>query len=107
MNAQAPELADADLRDVAELGKAAQEFLDSDLGKSILASAEQDVRAALERMADLDLDDPADRKKHTECRIEVKASRMFAEKLAQIVDIGETALAVWSQQNPKGERNAP
>ena len=96
----------ADLRDVAELGKAAQEFMESDLGKSILASAEQDARAALERMADLDPDNPDDRKGYMRCRIELKAARMFAEKLAQIVDIGETALAVWSQQNPKGERNA-
>ena len=99
------ELNESDLIDVAELGKAAQDFMASDMGRSIIASAEQDALEAMEKMADLDLDDPADRKKHTEYRIEVRAARMFRAKLAQMVDIGASALEVWAQQNPKGKHD--
>lgn len=90
------ELTSDDLQAAAELGEDAKAFLESDLGKSMLAAAHAD---ALEAMEHLGVTDPDDKKELVRWQIELKAARKFAEKLQHFILIGDEALSQWSTRN--------
>ena len=79
----------------AEIGDEAQKFLDTDLGKTLLGMAHQEVLAAQEA---LEVVDPSDTKKITALQNQAKAGRNFEEWLKELVNRGITALNVWQQQ---------
>lgn len=92
-------LDDDDLIAAAELGEEARKFIESDLGKSLLAAAEQD---AMEAMEHLGATDPDDKKELVRWQIELKAARKFKEHLLKFVGMGENALSIWKQQQDEG-----
>ena len=85
-----------DLIDAAELGEEAKRFLESDLGKTLLARAEQETLAAMEQML---LTDPTDTKAIVALQNRAALGRQFPQWLMEIINIGENALDVWRQQN--------
>mgnify|MGYP001615720246 FL=1 len=85
-----------DLKAVAELGEDAKVFLESDLGKSLLAAAEAD---ALEAMEHLGATAPDDTKEIVRWQIELKAARKVREKIEQFIGLGDEALSQWSMKN--------
>ena len=85
-----------DLIDAAELGEQAKVFVESDLGKSLFARAEQ---ATLEALDELSRCDPTDSKTISTLQNKAALGRQFPEWLKEIIHIGDEALAVWRQQN--------
>ena len=85
-----------DLIDAAELGEEAKAFIQSDLGKSLLARAEQATLAALNELGECD---PTDSKKISALQNRASLGRQFPEWLNEIINIGDEALKVWQQQN--------
>lgn len=87
---------DDTLKDIAMVGEDARAFLESDLGKSLLAALDAD---ALEAMEHLGITDPDDKKELVRWQIELKAARKVREKLVQLIGIGDEALSQWSTKN--------
>ena len=85
-----------DLIDAAELGEEAKAFIQSDLGKSLLARAEQATLAALTELGECD---PTDSKKIAALQNKASLGKQFPEWLNEIINIGDEALKVWQQQN--------
>jgi hypothetical protein len=89
-------LTEDDLIDAAEMGERAKEFIESDLGKTLLLQAEKEELAWLKTLGDIDADD---KKEIMKAQIEVRAARRFREMLEGLITIGENAKDVWRQQN--------
>lgn len=85
-----------DLIDAAELGEEAKKFVESDLGKSLFARAEQATLDALEKLSRCD---PTDVKTISALQNKAALGRQFPEWLNEIIHIGDEALAIWRQQN--------
>ena len=80
----------------AEIGDEARKFLESELGKTLLGMASQEVLLAQEA---LEIVDPSDTKKITALQNQAKVARNFEQWLAELIDKGNNALNVWRQQN--------
>ena len=89
-------MTDEDLIATVELGEEARNFLEGDVGKSLLAAAEQDALNSLERLG---ATDPGDTKEIMRWQIELKAARKVKDKLVQLIGLGDNALAVWNDRN--------
>ena len=76
----------------AEIGEATRFFLDSEVGKCLLGIAEQEERAALLKLADVD---PNDAKAVIALQNEVWRARSFAGWLVELVNRGNNALEVY------------
>lgn len=85
-----------DLIDAAELGEEAKKFLESDLGKTLLARAEQETLSALEELGACE---PTDTKKIVLLQNKAALGRQFPQWINEIIHIGNEALAIWKQQN--------
>ena len=85
-----------DLIDAAELGEEAKKFLESDLGKSLLARAQQETLSALEALGECDA---TDTKAIVNLQNRAALGRQFPEWIREIIHIGDEALHVWKQQN--------
>ena len=85
-----------DLIDAAELGEEAKRFLESDLGKSLFARAQQETLSALEALGECDA---TDSKAIVLLQNRATLGRQFPEWIREIIHIGDEALHVWKQQN--------
>ena len=79
----------------AELGEEARDFVKSQLGIFIIEQCKQDRQIALEKLADVD---PEDLSATRNAINEVKLAERFEQKLVQIIQQGDSALAAWKQQ---------
>jgi len=80
----------------AEIGDDARKFFESDLGKTLLGMADQDVRMAQEGLEDVE---PTDTKKITSLQNQAKNARNFRKWLEELIDKGNAALEIWRQRN--------
>jgi hypothetical protein len=79
----------------ALIGDEAKKFVESELGRTVLGFAEQEVALALEALATVD---PTDAEKIRELQNKAKLNRMFNDHLAQLITEGENALQAYIQQ---------
>lgn len=79
----------------AELGDEAKRFVESDLGKCILGMAQQEIMAAQE---ELETVDPDDSKAIQAIQNKAKLGRMFNQWLYELIDKGNAAMEVFTQQ---------
>jgi DNA segregation ATPase FtsK/SpoIIIE-like protein len=80
----------------AEIGEQAREFLESELGKTLLGMAQQEVLLAQEA---LEVVDPTQTEKIRALQNQAKIGRNFEDWLKELITKGENALNVWRQQN--------
>ena len=80
----------------AEIGEQAREFLESELGKTLLGMAQQEVLLAQEA---LEVIDPTETEKIRALQNQAKVGRHFEGWLKELITKGENALNVWRQQN--------
>lgn len=83
------DLSTATLVAEAALGRDAEEFLGSDLGRYMLARAEEDERSALDELAEVW---PWRRGRIAQLQLKVKNARAFRNYLADLVITGKQAL---------------
>lgn len=88
---------DEQIRDV-ELGEEARNFLDSHLGKEVLARANERYEANLLALAKVDPHDP---KSIQRLQNQVQLFETFDEWLREIVDTGNAALEAFRQDQQK------
>jgi len=79
----------------AEIGDEARRFLESDLGKTLLGMAKQEIQAAQEALEETD---PTDTKTITALQNKAKVGRNFEQWLNELLIRGENALNTWKQQ---------
>ena len=84
-----------DLIAEAEIGNEARKFVESDLGKTLLGMAEQDLKLAQEGLETVDLSDTAKARKLQD---DAKHARNFNNWLVELITRGEAAMNVWKQQ---------
>jgi hypothetical protein len=80
----------------AEIGDAAKQFIESELGKTLLGMAQQELLLAQEELEKVD---PTDTKKITALQNQAKTARNFESWLGELVIKGQNAINVWRQQN--------
>lgn len=80
---------------VAELGDEAKRFLESDLGKCLLGMAQQEVMLAQEK---LEIVSPTDVEAIRVLQNQAQLGRQFEQWLLELLDKGESALAVFKQE---------
>jgi hypothetical protein len=79
----------------ALIGDEAKKFVESDLGRTVLGFAKQEVVLALEALAAVD---PTDTERIRQLQNKAKLGRMFNDYLAQLITQGENALQAFIQQ---------
>lgn len=84
----------------AVLGKDAEEFLASDLGRVMLARAVEEEREALDALAVIS---PWRRRRITQLQAQLWRARSFKEWLTEVVINGHQALAQLEQQHEAPE----
>ena len=73
----------------AELGEAARNFVDSELGQCVLGMAKQQIEEARSELEDVD---PDDAKQVTSAQNKAKLARMFNQWLVELIDNGNAAM---------------
>ena len=89
---------DDELLAEAEIGDAARNFLESDLGRCILGIAEQEAEGALLKMSDVIATDPGNTKAIVSLNNEAILNRMFKTRLLELFHKGEQAIGVWRHE---------
>lgn len=79
----------------AEIGDEAKRFLESDLGKTILGMAQQEVDAAFVKFR---MVDPGDKETVRAIQNEIWRAESFVQWLKELFDRGEAALHAFRQQ---------
>ena len=79
----------------AEIGDEGRRFLESDLGKTMLGLALQEVQTAQEALEKVS---PSDIKKIMDLQQQARMGRKFEEWLTYLIADGEEAMNVWKQQ---------
>jgi hypothetical protein len=79
----------------AELGDAARNFVESELGRCVLSMAKQEIDAA---HLDLEKTSPSNTEEITRLQNHIKVARWFEQWLAELIDKGNAALETWRQQ---------
>lgn len=80
----------------AEIGDEARKFVESDLGKTLLGMAQQEVADAREELEKVD---PSDTKAITALQNKAKIAGYFEQWLAELITKGEQALVLWREQH--------
>lgn len=80
----------------AELGEEARQFLESNIGKTVVGMAEQDVDLARIRLGEVD---PDDKKLITALQNEIKLGIRFKQYVIQLFNEGEQAKSLYKQQS--------
>jgi hypothetical protein len=80
----------------AEIGDKAREFVESELGKTLLGMAQQEVTLAQE---ELETVDPSNTEKIRALQNQAKVARNFEQWLIELISKGENALTLWRQEN--------
>ena len=80
----------------AELGKAAKEFLDSELGRCVIGIARQDAEDALRELGEVN---PLDVEKIRALQGKARFCRYFEQWLVELFNNGENAKQVFVQQS--------
>ena len=86
---------DDELIATAEIGDEARKFVESDLGKTLLGMAQQEIDAAREALEDID---PSDTKAITALQNKAKTAGNFKAWLTELITNGEQALTIWRQK---------
>lgn len=81
-----------------EIGEAARDFVASDLGRTVLGMAKQEVDAAMIEFADAD---PSDLAKLRTLQIKVKFGLTFEQWLTELITRGNEALEVYRHHEQK------
>lgn len=79
----------------AEVGDEARQFLESDLGKTILGIAQQQIEEAMLRLRSVD---PTDANTIRQIQNEIWRAESFEEWLKQLFHNGEAAIQLYRQQ---------
>lgn len=95
------QLTNEQLRDITLLGEETRVFIESDLGRSIFAKAEQYALDALGKLAEADPNQPVEILRLQE---RIRLAKSFPEWFDEIVNFGEQALVEWTQRNPGDEQ---
>jgi hypothetical protein len=77
------------------IGDDAEQFLGSELGRTVLGMAEQDLLAAAESLDSVSL---TNQDKLIDLKVEIRVSKRFKSYLRELIDRGREALAS-SEQN--------
>lgn len=80
----------------AEIGDKAREFVESELGKTLLGMAQQDILRAQEALETVD---PSDTEKVRTLQNQAKVARNFEDWLTELISKGENALILWRQSH--------
>lgn len=80
----------------AEIGDAARKFVESELGKTLLGMAQQEIALAQEALETVD---PTNIEKVRALQNQAKVGRNFEQWLAELISKGENALILWRQEN--------
>lgn len=80
----------------AELGEEARNFIESELGKTILGMAQQEIDAALQSLA---LVDPTNTEQIRKLQNQAALGRMFAAWLGELINKGANALEVFKHES--------
>ena len=78
----------------AEIGDEARKFVESDLGKTLLGMAHQDISDAQIGLEDID---PEDSKAIRNLQNKAKVARNFESWLIELISKGENAMVQWKQ----------
>ena len=78
----------------AEIGDEARKFVTSDLGKTLLGMAHQDISDAQMGLEEVD---PEDSKAIRSLQNKAKIARNFESWLVELISKGENAITVWGQ----------
>lgn len=78
----------------AEIGDAARKFVASDLGKTLLGMAHQDISDAQLGLEEVDPENP---KAIRDLQNKAKVARNFESWLVELISKGENAITVWGQ----------
>jgi len=78
----------------AEIGDEARKFVTSDLGKTLLGMAHQDISDAQIGLEDID---PEDSKAIRNLQNKAKVARNFESWLIELISKGENAMVQWKQ----------
>lgn len=77
------------------LGKDAEDFLDSDLGRAILGMAKQDADAATDLFARVNASDIS---QVVEAQVQIRTAMRFAQYLVELITRGKEEFAAYKQQ---------
>jgi hypothetical protein len=80
----------------AEIGDEARKFVESELGKTLLGMAHQEILMAQEALEKID---PSEIEKIRELQNQAKIARHFEQWLGELITKGANAIAIWRQQN--------
>ena len=79
----------------AEIGDEALKFVESDLGRTMLGIAEQDILLAQQKLLDVD---PDDSRRVREIQNDARVALMFKSWLVELIDKGNAALEVFKHE---------
>ena len=79
----------------AEIGDEALRFVESDLGKTMLGMADQDILLAQQKLLDVD---PDDSRRIREIQNDARVALMFKSWLVELIDKGNAALEVFKHE---------
>ena len=79
----------------AEIGDEALRFVESDLGKTMLGMADQDILLAQQKLLDVD---PDDSRRVREIQNDARVALMFKSWLVELIDKGNAALEVFKHE---------
>ena len=79
-----------------ELGEEARNFIESELGKTVLGMAQQEIDAALQSLA---LVDPTNTEQIRKLQNQAALGRMFAAWLGELINKGANALEVFKHES--------
>lgn len=77
------------------IGEAAEEFVESELGKTVIGMSKQDMEAAVLAFDKADINDPA---KLIDLKVDIRVARRFEAYLIELITRGREAWAAAKDQ---------
>lgn len=99
IDAKVEDQRDKDLLRIVALGEDFERFIKSHLGRHLIACAERDRQAALERLANTSLLSPAGIVQAQECQLEVMVVDRWQQWCAEAIQAGTVAEAEFIGRN--------
>lgn len=86
-----------ELRAQVLLGKDAEDFVESELGRVVLGMAKQDLEAAVLAFDNADINNPS---KLLDLKVDLRVARRFEQYLIELINRGREA---WDARDKQGE----
>lgn len=84
----------------AEIGDEARKFIESELGKTLLGMAEQEIAMAQEKLETID---PTATEEIRGLQNQAKVARHFQQWITELISKGENAITVWRDNNAESQ----